>query len=68
MDATFIDAISQLISGMGFPIAISCYLLWYNNKQTEIHKAETDRLAEALNNNTRVMIRLCERLGVDGDE
>lgn len=67
MDITTIDVITQLVSTVGFPILISGYLLWYNNKQSEMHKQEIDKLAQALQNNTDVMIKICERLGLDDE-
>ena len=53
---------TTLISTVGFPIAVCLICFWYINKQQEQHKAETDKLAEALNNNTLVMQKLVDRL------
>lgn len=38
---------------------IMCY---YINKINDAHKEETDKFADALNNNTVVLQKLCDRL------
>lgn len=53
---------TTLISTVGFPIVVCLICFWYINKQQEQHKEETDKLAEALNNNTLVMQKLVDRL------
>lgn len=69
MDA---NTIMQLISGVGFPVAVCLICFWYINKQSEEHKAEIDELTKALNNNTLVMQRLVDSLkqevSTDGSE
>lgn len=62
MDA---NAIIQIISGVGFPIAACLICFWYVNKLTETHKEEVNKLTDALNNNTLVMQKLCDRMGVE---
>lgn len=52
------NAFVQLVSGLGFPIAAYIGLFWYIVKQDERHKAEMDKLAEALNNNTVAITKL----------
>ena len=64
MDA---NAIIQIISGVGFPIAACLICFWYVNKLTETHKEEVNKLTDALNNNTLVMQKLCDKLGVHTD-
>ena len=61
MDAS---AITQIISSVGFPIAACLICFWYVNKLTETHKGEVNKLTDALNNNTLVMQKLCDKLGV----
>ena len=58
-----IEAITTLISNMGFPIACVVALFWYLNKEREEHKAETQKLAEAINNNTVVMEKILTKVG-----
>lgn len=62
-----INGISQLIGSLGFPIACCIYLIYSNNKANEAHKEEIDKLRETVENNTKVMIKLCTKLGVDTD-
>lgn len=57
-----VNAITQLISNIGFPVAVCLICFWYINKQSEEHKAEIDELTKALNNNTLVMQRLADSL------
>ena len=59
-----VNAIIQIISGVGFPIAACLICFWYVNKLTETHKAEVNKLTHALNNNTLVMQKLCDKMGV----
>ena len=61
MDAS---AIIQIVSNVGFPIAVCLICFWYVNKLTETHKDEVNKLTDALNNNTLVMQKLCDKLGV----
>ena len=58
-----IEAITTLISNMGFPIACVIALFWYLNKEREEHKAETQKLADAINNNTIVMEKILSKVG-----
>lgn len=49
------DNIAQIISTLGFPIAVCVYMFYSQEKERERHKEETDKLTEALNNNTVVI-------------
>ena len=60
------NTIIQLVSTLGFPIVCCGALFWRMIKSDEQHKAEMDKFSEALNNNTIVMTRLCEKMGDDG--
>ena len=57
-----VQAITSIITNVGFPIGVCLICFWYINKMQEQHKAETDKLAEALNNNTLVMQKLINNL------
>lgn len=57
-----VQAITSIITNVGFPIAVCLICFWYINKMQEQHKTETDKLAEALNNNTLVMQKLINNL------
>lgn len=60
-----VNDVMDIITNVGFPIAVCLICFWYINKMQEQHKAETDKLAEALNNNTLVMQRLVDKLNGD---
>lgn len=57
----FMETIAQIISQLGFPIAVACVCFWYINKQQEQHKQEIDKLSEAVNNNTLVIQKLLDK-------
>lgn len=60
--------LANLISNMGFPIAMVLYLLWKDNQSMQKHEEETRGFIEAINNNTNVVQRLLDKLdalGVD---
>lgn len=58
-----VDVLTTIISNVGFPIAcvIAMFYMW--NREREAHKEETNRLAEAINNNTVVMQQVLNKLG-----
>ena len=43
------ENIVNIISSVGFPIAMCLLLFWYMQKETENHKAETSSLKDAIN-------------------
>lgn len=62
-----------IIQNYGFPVLACCVMAWYvydstekarnDRKETErLHKEETDRLSEVINNNTLAITRLVERM------
>ena len=57
-----VQAITNIITDVGIPIAVCLICFWYINKMQEQHKGETYKLAEALNNNTLVMQKLINNL------
>lgn len=57
-----IAMIGEFINQYGFPIVCCGVLFYLNYKQQQRHKEESDKWTEALNNNTKVMERLVERL------
>lgn len=61
------SAITTLISSVGFPIACCIYLIYSNQKAAEKHSEEVEKLRETVDNNTKVMLKLCSKLGVDYD-
>lgn len=59
------SGITNLISSVGFPIACCIYLIYSNNKTAEKHAEEVEKLRQTVENNTKVMLKLCSKLGVD---
>ena len=71
--------IANIISSMGFPIAmcvLMCYYIKYTqdnyrndiNDLNEKHKEESTKLVQAINNNTLVIKELSERLNKEDSE
>lgn len=58
-----VNGITQVISNLGFPIAVCVGLFWYIVKQSDAHKDETENLRTAIENNTLIITKLYERLG-----
>lgn len=63
-----VNTITTLISSVGFPIACCIYLIYSNNKTAEKHAEEVEKLRVTVENNTKVMLKLCSKLGVDYDD
>lgn len=57
-----LNDLSTLISTLGFPMAMCLIMCYYINKINDAHKEETDKFAEALNNNTVVLQKLCDKI------
>ena len=60
-----VGTITQIVSTVGFPIAMCVAVLWYINEMGDRHKQETEKFTEALNNNTLVLQKLCDTIGVE---
>lgn len=60
-----LSEIMQAISTVGFPIAMCVMLLWFQRDQAKQSKEETEKFTDALNRNTLVLQKLCDRMGVD---
>lgn len=60
-----VGTITQIVSTVGFPIAMCVALLWYIKDTNDKHKQETEKFTEALNNNTLVLQKLCDTIGVE---
>lgn len=59
-----ISIVTEFINGVGFPIACVAAMFWMQNQEREQHRQEAEKFAEAINNNTQVMTRILEKLGV----
>lgn len=62
----FSDIVS-IITNVGFPIACTCALFHFLDKECEQHREETAELKDAINNNTIVVQHLIDKLGGDGN-
>lgn len=65
--------IIDLIPSLGFPIVACCAIAWYcremiktfmerEEREGERHKEESEHFADALNANTIVLQKLCDKL------
>ena len=54
-----IDSVTQLVSNVGFSVAVCIGLFFYMEKQNERHQHETDKLNETVQSNTKVLTELC---------
>lgn len=43
------DEVIQIVSTLGFPIAMCLLLFWYLQKESETHRTETNALKDAIN-------------------
>lgn len=59
----WVDALTTLVCNVGFPIAISMYLLKQNKDESDKHEKEVEALRDTLEKNTLAITTLCERLG-----
>ena len=63
-----ITVILQAITTVGFPIVMCLVLMWYVMKSNESHKEETKAFTDALNRNTLVLQKLCDKLDIEMEE
>lgn len=61
----FVNIVCEIISNVGFPIGVCVACFWYINKQTDLHKQETEGFKEAINNNTNVLSKLLDKLSAN---
>ena len=63
-----VNVLTQIVTTVGFPIAMCFALLWYIKSLTEVHKKETEEFTEALNKNTLVLQKLCDKMNVERED
>lgn len=56
------EEIINIISTLGFPIAVCLLLFWYVNKIQDQHKEEINELKNVIENNTLVLQRLVDTI------
>ena len=57
------DILVQTISNVGFPIAISVYLIWSGTKRDEKYQRALEDLRKTVENNTSIITRLYDKMG-----
>lgn len=57
-----LDVIMQVVSTVGFPVAMSLVLLWFLKTEQESHKAEMNDLKEVIAKNNEVLVSLKQLL------
>ena len=56
------NVLIQVVSTLGFPIVCCGFLGWYIVRTTDAHKIESDKMTEAIHNNTMVIQKLVDKL------
>ena len=56
------EDVTDIVSQVGFPIAMCAALFWKINDQDNKHQKEMEAVTEALNNNTLAMQKLVDKL------
>ena len=56
------EEIVSIISNVGFPIACVCVMFYQMEQERKTHKEEADKWVEAINNNTKVMEKVLEKV------
>lgn len=55
--------VSQIVSNVGFPIAMCCGLFAYLREKDKETRKEIDSLSSAIDNNTLVITKLLDKIG-----
>lgn len=63
-----VNSVTTAISTLGFPIVMCGAMFWYMLKEKDSHKEEMNSVTEALNNNTLILQKLCDKLGGDKND
>lgn len=62
-----LSVVTNLISTIGFPITMALVLMYYIMKLNDSHSNEVKALTNALNNNTVILQRVCDKLDLELD-
>lgn len=57
-----VTSIVQVVSNVGFPIAMSILLMFYMRENDQKHDEQVKNLREAIENNTIVMNKLIDKI------
>ena len=61
-----IGNVLSAISSVGFPIVACIALFWNGHRQEERHLEESNKMNEAINNNTLALVKLTEKINYIG--
>lgn len=64
---TTVDTVVSIINNVGFPIAICCGLIYLMVTQNKTHKEDNDKIRIAIENNTIIITKLCEKLDKESE-
>lgn len=59
-----VTIVTNIVSNVGFPIACVVVMFYQMEQERKSHKEESDKWVEAINNNTKVMEKVLEKVGV----
>jgi large-conductance mechanosensitive channel len=60
--------VADLLGNYAFPIVVCVALFYVIMMMNKSHREETKEFAEALNKNTLVLQKLCDKLGIEGGD
>lgn len=61
------NEIIQAVGTVGFPIVAAIGCFWYLTKLNEMHRQELADMRSTIENNTRALTKLIERIGGDDE-
>lgn len=56
------NAVTQIVSALGFPVVMCGVLVWLNVKQMIAHRGSEENFTQALSDNTKAYIELKEAI------
>ena len=62
-----VNIIMQAIGSVGFPIVACIYMAYIHNESEIRHSKERIEMTEAINNNTKVLEIIKDRLHIEGE-
>ena len=62
-----VNVIMQAIGSVGFPIVACVYMAYIHNESEIRHSKEQTEMTEAINNNTKVLEIIKDRLHIEGE-
>ena len=53
-----VNVVARVISSLGFPIAVCCWLLYDKIQERKVHTEEMTEMRKAIESNTSIMLEL----------